>query len=132
MAGGGLVLQAQLALARQDFEGGQMFWRSDNTAIYVLPDGQPFVRVTDTWDESQPAYSCPESAPSETPPTPQRGFGKVWCNEPGVRGQLGSASGPETLFEAVAQDFELGTIFELTGGPRYLLSGESGQWWSSK
>jgi hypothetical protein len=40
-----------------------------------LPQNQTYARFDDTWDESQPAYSCPDLAPSQTPPTPQRGFG---------------------------------------------------------
>ncbi len=118
----------RVTLAGQDFEGGQMFWRSDNVTIYVLPTGQPYAEIGDTWDGSQPPYSCPDLAPSQTPPTPQRGFGKVWCNEPGVRQQLGAALGPETPFDGVAQDFEQGTVFELAGETRYLLTGKEGQW----
>jgi len=69
------VASYSLPMAEQSFEGGWMFWRSDTAEIYALPQNQTYARFDDTWDESQPAYSCPDLAPSQTPPTPQRGFG---------------------------------------------------------
>jgi hypothetical protein len=105
----------RVTVAVQPFEGGIMVWRSDTAAIYALPAGQPYGQFTDTWDDSQPPYTCPERGPAQTPPTPQRGFGKVWCQQPTMREQLGRASSPETPLEAVIQDFETGLIIDAPG-----------------
>lgn len=118
----------RVMMAEQLFEGGRMFWRSDIASIYALPANQPYARFDDTWDDSQPAYGCPEFGPSETPPTPQRGFGKVWCNNPSLREALGNATGAETLAEANVQEFEDGLIFQPDGGAVYMLEFGSNGW----
>ncbi len=118
----------RVMMAEQLFEGGRMFWRSDIASIYALPANQPYARFDDTWDDSQPAYGCPEFGPSETPPTPQRGFGKVWCNNPSLREALGNATGAETLDEANVQEFEDGLIFQPDGGAVYMLEFGSNGW----
>lgn len=118
----------RLPMAEQSFEGGRMFWRSDTRDIYVLPWGQPYVRFDDTWDGSQPAYSCPEAAPPQTPPTPQRGFGKVWCNQPLVRELLGNATSGERLVEVTLQEFDAGLIFGTDEGMTYILEARSNGW----
>jgi len=118
----------QAAAAVQPFEGGLMVWRSDIAAIYTLPAGQPYGQFADTWDESQPAYGCPEFGPAQTPPTPQRGFGKVWCSQPEVREQLGRAIGPETPLEAVFQEFETGLVMDLPGTGLFVLENRQFGW----
>ena len=99
--------QTNLQIAAQPFENGLMLWRSDTARIYALPNGQPFLRAPDTWDAAQPEYTCPADAPSQTPPTPKRGFGKVWCQITAVRAQLGNAAGQETVMEVHWEEFEL-------------------------
>lgn len=116
-------------MAEQSFEGGWMYWRSDTGEIYVFIRGQLYAQVfDDTWDESQPAYSCPDLAPSQTPPTPQRGFGKVWCNQPMVRQLLGVAISGERPFEATLQEFESGLIFETDRAVQYILESGLNEW----
>jgi hypothetical protein len=115
-------------MAEQSFEGGWMFWRGDTSEIYALPLAKPYGRFDDTWDESQPVYSCPKLAPSQTPPTPQRGFGLVWCNEPLVREGLGDAASSERLFEATLQEFDSGLIFSTDQGVTYILESQSNGW----
>ncbi len=123
------VASSPLAMAEQSFEGGWMYWRSDTRNIYVFIRGQLYAQIfDDTWDESQPAYSCPDLAPSQTPPTPQRGFGKVWCNEPMVGQLLGVATSEERLFDATLQEFDRGLIFETEQGVRYILENQSNSW----
>ena len=109
-----------------------MFWRGDTTAIYALPTGAPYARYDDTWNDSQPAYSCPASAPSQTPPTPQRGFGKVWCTQPAVRQALGNATSAERGFAAQVQDFDAGLIFKTDQGITYILESRSNTWEQAK
>jgi hypothetical protein len=115
-------------MAEQRFEGGRMFWRSDTSTIYVLPTDQSYRRFEDTWDNSQPIYACPNLGPSQTPPTPQRGFGKVWCNQAGVRELLGNATDQEVLPDATVQEFENGLIFGLDGGGIYFLEDQTNDW----
>jgi photosystem II stability/assembly factor-like uncharacterized protein len=115
-------------MVEQTFEGGWMFWRSDTATIYVIPSGQPYARLDDTWDDSQPLYSCPDSSPSQTPPTPQRGFGKVWCQEPLVRKLLGDAASQERPFDAALQEFGTGLIFKTDQGVTYILESRSNNW----
>jgi hypothetical protein len=99
--------QTNLQIATQPFENGLMLWRSDTARIYALPNGRPFLRAPDTWDAAQPEYTCPADAPSQTPPTPKRGFGKVWCQITAIRAQLGNAAGQETVMEVHWEEFEL-------------------------
>lgn len=115
-------------MAEQPFEGGGMFWRSNPSLIYVLPTGQPYRRFEDTWDPSQPAYTCPDLGPSQTPPTPQRGFGKVWCSQADLRLSLGNATAEERPFDATWQEFEHGLIFSTDRGITYILAGQSYNW----
>jgi photosystem II stability/assembly factor-like uncharacterized protein len=122
------VVSYTLPMAEQSFEGGWMFWRGDTSEIYALPLAKPYGRFDDMWDESQPVYSCPELAPSQTPPTPQRGFGLVWCNEPLVREGLGDAASSERLFEATLQEFDSGLIFSTDQGVTYILESQSNGW----
>jgi photosystem II stability/assembly factor-like uncharacterized protein len=122
------VVSYTTPMAEQSFEGGWMFWRSDTSEIYALPLSQPYGQFDDTWDESQPVYSCPELAPSQTPPTPQRGFGKVWCSEPMISQLLGTATSGERLFDARLQEFDSGLIFEAEQGVAYILETQSNGW----
>ena len=61
----------------------------------------------DTWREGQAEYSC--GAPP-SPPTPIRGFGRVWCTQAGVRDGLGWAKEAEHLIGAQVQSFTNGMI----------------------
>lgn len=115
-------------IVEQSFEGGWMFWRSDAAAIYVLPSGQPYARFDDRWDESQPAYSCPDVFPPQTPPTPKRGFGLIWCNEALVRKLLGNVASQERLFDATLQEFDTGLIFKTDQGVTYVLESRMNGW----
>ena len=116
-------------MVEQTFEGGRMFWRSDTRAIYVLPARAPFSRYQDSWDESQPEYTCADDqTPAQTPPTPHRGFGKVWCLEPSVRQQLGNATSQEHVWHVTLQEFESGLVFATEAGALFVLEDGSGNW----
>ncbi|MFN8457020.1 MAG: hypothetical protein U0401_20535 [Anaerolineae bacterium] len=115
-------------MAEQSFEGGLMFWRSDTRSIYVLPFNQPYASFADTWDESQPVYLCPEFGPPQTPPTPQRGFGKIWCAQPQLRQLLGRATGQERPFAALIQEFATGLILQTDQGVIYIFENGSNRW----
>jgi sugar lactone lactonase YvrE len=75
--------EVKVFTAEQPFENGFMFWREDTRQIYALHSEGTWEVFHDTWTEDQPKYSCPDVAPSQSPPTPLRGFGKVWCEQLG-------------------------------------------------
>lgn len=117
-----------LPLAKQRFERGTLIWHSHTSEIYALPNGHLFAQFPNAWDENMPAYSCPEIAPSQTPPTPVRGFGVVWCQNEVVRQQLGNAIGEEQSVIAVWQAFTFGAIFGVYEQDTYLLDYQTGIW----
>jgi hypothetical protein len=104
-----------------------MFWRGDLRRIYALYDDNTWQWFVDTWDGSQPEYTCPESATSKTPPTPIRGFGKVWCLEAGVRQRIGSAKEEERGYEGSVQDFQHGLMITSRASEIYILYND-GTW----
>jgi hypothetical protein len=84
----------------QPFERGAMMW-SDHIGwyaqpvVYVLYTDGTYQRFEDTFDPAVDSASG-----GETPPNglvePALGFGKVWCDQPGVREVLGWATANET------------------------------------
>jgi len=115
-------------MVEQSFEHGWMLWRGDTAMIIALPVGQFYREFEDTWNDNQPAYSCPDIAPAQTPPTPQRGFGKIWCAEPELRNFLGQATNEERSFVAHIQSFERGLIFSTDQGTVYIFKGLLPSW----
>lgn len=111
-------------LATENFETGLMFWREDNDRIYAVYRDGTWQGFSNTWRDGDPIYTC---GTATTPPTPLRGFGKVWCGYTYVRGGLGSATDLERGFDGTVQDFERGTILKLDTGTIYLLFGD-GKW----
>lgn len=103
-----------------------MFWRQDNTQIYVLYDGDGWEMYNDTWQEGNPESSCSGGSPL----TPIRGFGKVWCTVPAVRNRLGGATAGEQGFNGTVQDFQRGVIIRTDAGQNYVLY--SGNGWESR
>jgi tetratricopeptide (TPR) repeat protein len=97
-------------LGEELFERGYMFWRKDTDRIYVIYDDYTWQDFADIWYEGDPEYSCPEIAPSTSPPTPRLGFGKIWCVKPGVRDKLGWALAEEKGANRWVQDFEGGVM----------------------
>jgi hypothetical protein len=89
-----------------------MLWFSSEQQIYVLFPDQTWQSYRDTWDESQPEFSCnPLNAPLTSPPLPRRGFGKLWCSVAGLQEQLGMIEREERLCQhTVVQSFEQGRL----------------------
>ena len=117
-------------MAEEHFERGLMFWREDTDSLSVLYNKGAWAAYSDIWREGDPDYSCPDSAPTESPPTPLRGFGKIWCTYEPVRSGLGWATDGERGYYATAQDFERGSIVRTDGGTTYLLYGDG--WWEQR
>ena len=103
--------EMSLATAYQAFEGGYMLRRDDTGQIYVLYGDAAWQVFADTWSDGEPEYACPDgNTPPTTPPTPRRGFGKIWCAEAGVRHGLGAAVGAEIGGLRTVEDFQGGTM----------------------
>ena len=86
----------------QRFEHGQMIWRSDSSAIWVLFDSGRAILYPPG------AYQRWPDNPYLTPPPgyvrPIFGFGKIWGNDANVRAGLGWATRPEIGYTAQVRD----------------------------
>ncbi|MEJ5249578.1 MAG: hypothetical protein WHS90_17530 [Caldilinea sp.] len=89
-----------------------MLWFSSDQQIYVLFADQSWQSYRDTWDESQPEFSCnPLDGPPTSPPLPRRGFGKLWCSVEALQKQLGFIEREERLCQhSIVQNFERGRM----------------------
>lgn len=112
-------------MAEESFSGGKMLWREDTDLIYTVYYNGTWGSYDDIWHEGDPEYSC-EGPPS--PPTPIRGFGKIWCSYSGVRGGLGNATDHEWGASGVVQLFEEGFMLQSPGGGIYSFS-YNGSWY---
>ena len=113
------------------FANGFMVWREDTRRVTVFYKDGTWQEFADTWAEGQPEYSCTDAyTPAQTPPTPHRGFGKVWCTQPGVRDRLGVALQDEIGNARPVQDFENGAMFLIPerGGKPIVLLRDSTKW----
>ena len=103
--------------AEERFERGFMLWRDSSDSVYVLFDDGTWTVSQDHFVEGRdPEYSC---GVPQSPPSPRRGFSKVWCYHPGVKDKIGNAverevgygmagGGPAEIF----QDFEGGMMYQ--------------------
>ena len=115
-------------MAQQHFERGQMLWREDTDRILAVHNSWIWGSYQDIWYEGDPDYSCPDnSTPMESPPTPKRGFGKIWCTYSEVRAGLGWATDGERGFDGTVQNFERGSILRTDTGDTYVLF-DNGTW----
>jgi len=115
-------------MAQQHFERGQMLWREDTDRILAVHDSWIWGSYQDIWQEGDPDYSCPDgNTPMESPPTPKRGFGKIWCTYSEVRTGLGWATDGERGFNGTVQNFERGSILRTDIGDTYVLFSD-GTW----
>ena len=107
------------------FERGRMLWREDNRKIYVLYNTGAWQRFDDTWNQNtDPEFAC---GPAESPPTPKRGFGKVWCARADVRSGLGNAIEEEHGEWGAVQDFVAGGAIVRIPSGTYILFAD-GKW----
>jgi predicted Ser/Thr protein kinase len=115
-------------MAQEVFERGFMFWREDTSQIYVLHSEGVWQVFPDTWTAEQPRYSCPDVAPSESPPTPLSGFGKVWCERlGGPSAAIGWAKAAEEGYTGAVMGFERGLMLWSKDRVIYVLFGD-GTW----
>jgi hypothetical protein len=100
------------------FERGQMFWvnlRGGRSLIYVVIYGAnnavTYKTFVDTWKEGDPTNS------GLTPPAglyePNRGFGKVWREQAGIREAVGWALENERAVNVSYQVFQQGALLQV-------------------
>lgn len=109
--------------AKEPFERGYMFWQESTDKIYVLYNNGNWARYDDIWVEGDPEFSC---GTQQSPPTPKRGFGKIWCTKSGVQAGLGNATAGESGEDTTMQAFANGFIWQTSLG-RYVLYND-GTW----
>ncbi len=115
-----------LSTAYAPFAGGQMLWRGDNAQIYVLTNDGRWAQYDDLWQEGDAEFTCGEA---NNPPTPVRGFGRVWCDHAAVREGLGAATAAEIGDSGGrAQDFVNGLLLAAPDGSTFVLIGETATW----
>lgn len=102
--------------AYEPFQRGAMIWRKDVLRHYVIADDGGWRSYADVWVEGLPDFSCPDIAPQVSPPTPVRGFGQVWCQNPDVRQRVGDAVEREWAERMTVQAFERGTMIRTNRG----------------
>lgn len=118
--------------AEQRFEHGFMLWEAAERRIYVLFDsGSPrWTVITDTWQDGEAICQIEPVPPGRVHPV--RGFGKAWCDEPGLRDRLGWAldheiGGYQTAVQSTAYDrYNSLYIRAADGGVWRLLTERSG------
>jgi hypothetical protein len=103
--------------AEEGFVNGFMLWREDTQQVYaIINDGTWIQGIAAPFDESRdPEYSC---GPHSSPPSPRRGFSKVWCGNNTIHSKLGNATEYEAGFCMAGggpcetfQDFNGGMMF---------------------
>jgi len=125
------------ASAVENFQGGFMVWRELGDRVYAIYNNGTWGRYpkgpSDRFIEgTDPEYSC---GPQASPPSPRRGFSKIWCNHQEVRATLGNATeyeqgycmpggGPCELF----QDFENGTMYRSSRFGNVFILFSDGTW----
>jgi hypothetical protein len=107
----------------QQFERGTMIWHKEADKIYVFAkDGDAYYSLgrwlvfDDTWEEGQDPGGG--DAPGPNLYYPQRGFGKVWRDNPEVQQILGYATTREEFSaDLIVQPFGGGAMIEVLSGP---------------
>ncbi len=117
-----------VGMAMQPFEGGTLFWRSDERHIYVLYSDKTWSIFDDMWTSALPEDSCPSVSVRQGMVKPRRGFGKVWCEQPSVRAKLGAATANEIGGDgAPTLAFERGLLLGTNQDLLWFLSSD-GKW----
>lgn len=112
--------------AKQYFERGFMYWwQSPFTPepiwVVVIPDpaasrGSTWMQFDNAWESGQPLFppNCPEAT---EPLGPMAGFGVAWCDQTGVKEQIGAPREREfgsgdVYPKGAVQFFQNGVMFE--------------------
>jgi hypothetical protein len=92
------AIVSQIQVAEQVFEGGRLFWLQPTQQIWVMfSDGTgkgDWQIYEDNFVEGEMEFD-PEIVPPAGFEQPERGFGKLWRENPEIRDSLGWAITPE-------------------------------------
>ncbi|NJN15492.1 MAG: hypothetical protein HC822_03950 [Oscillochloris sp.] len=108
-------LRVDVSMAWQPFEGGMMLWVQNEdfsggkifVVYYDATTGRYYWHVfNDTYSEGEPVNQGVNPPPGLL--VPQRGFGKVWQDNPWVRNLMGYATLPERPDVGLVQPFSEG------------------------
>ena len=101
-------------VAEENFQSGKMFWREPldyAQALVLFNNGTWRIFQHAPYNEGDPEYPCVDTnTPAQSPPTPRRGFGTMWCDIPAIRSGLGNAVDTERGYTGTMQHFENGTM----------------------
>ena len=103
-------------VVEENFQSGRMMWRQPidyaqalvlfSNGIWTLYRHAPFV-------EGSADYPCSDAnTPAQSPPTPRRGFGTMWCDISAIRNGLGNATDAERGFTGSMQEFDRGFMIQ--------------------
>jgi hypothetical protein len=119
----GQVLNGQVV--EQNFAGGKMVWREPldvAQALVLFDSGAWRIYQHAPYNEGDPEFPCvDENTPAQSPPTPRRGFGAMWCDIAEIRGGLGNATDGERSYTTAMQRFENGSMLRLDSGATVVL-----------
>lgn len=119
-------------IADEDFEHGQMLWSQHGQDFWGIKDADidPILVLFDDgawqlvkglgWIEGDNEFTCSAASDSpdhpHCPPTPKRGFGKIWCEMPELQERLGLVIKCEAPhYESSMQKFESGFMVHVGG-----------------
>lgn len=112
----------------EPFQNGQMFWRKDTDRIYIVYADGTWQEYGDPWRVGDPQTSCQASPPAGYY-QPVRGFGKVWCDYPGVREKIGWAIDVEReAKDNLIQRFEGGIVIHSPHRSFFAVLYSNGTW----
>ncbi len=118
-------------MAEENFVGGKMFWRQPIDAAQALvaySSGRWVVYPSPPFQEGDPEYACTDAnTPASSPPTPRRGFGKMWCEIPEIRNGLGNAIDAERGYNGNMQTFDNGFMLYNDAGSTFVFFND-GTW----
>ncbi len=120
-----IAAESVLWTAYEPFERGWMLWRKDNDLIYTFLDSGGYRTFQLPLDQPRREISCPEA---QAQGDPRWGFGQVWCENPDVRQQVGSALASEAGADRPLQEYENGFMVYLTERTSAVSVLHSGQW----
>lgn len=123
----------------QLFEGGIMLWRGDTKSVLVLYNDLTARTYPDTWAGET---IITDILPPVGRVVPERGFGWVWVQQPGVRDALGWAFAPEQSYTLRTQSGHVSSPDPVPPGVEYytlpdggiirVVIYEGGMTWSSQ
>lgn len=118
-------------IVEENFEGGRMFWREPvdvGQALVLFNDGPWRVFTHAPFVEGSPDFPCADATtPAQSPPTPRRGFGAMWCDIPAIRAGLGNALDAERGYTGSLQAFDNAFVVGTDYGATYIFY-SGGRW----